>query len=196
MGIKNYISFLKWYFNYIGNERFDNASRRSTVKRKERLPLVILSYIVMICSLLCFFIIHNYYVLFLTLISFMLLHGCRFSFLGYFIAYIKFKNKDKSINDNAIFTYGVLDGGESELLSTVKKHFNFFVVGGNIFSVKILLTDKGKKQRKEYGNEKKILKITPSKIYLNNKVIFDNKLLDVSDLEIFLSELSQAYRIK
>jgi hypothetical protein len=118
----------------------------------------------------------------------MFLHGCQFSFLGYFFAYIKFKSKDKSINDNAIFTYGVLNGGDSELISMINKHFNYFVTGGNIFTIKISLISKGKKFRKETSHIKKILKITPNKIYLNRKVVFDNKLLDMSDLEKFLIE--------
>jgi hypothetical protein len=45
-----------------------------------------------------------------------------------------------------------------------------------------------KKFRKETSHIKKILKITPNKIYLNRKVVFDNKLLDMSDLEKFLIE--------
>ena len=188
MNSKNYTSFLKWYFNYIGNERFDNVSRRSTIKRKERLPLVIVSYIMMICLLLCFLILRNYYVLILLIIPIAFLHGCQFGFLYYFIAFIKFRNKDNSINDNSIFIYGVLDGGDSELLSIISKYFNYYVKSGNIFAVKISLIAKGKKRRKETSHIKKVLKITPNKIYLNRKLIFNNKLLDMSDLEKFLIE--------
>ena len=190
MSIKKYSDFLRWYFNYIGNERFDNVSRRNTIKRKERLYVIIVAYIVMICSLVCFLLIHSYYVLFLTLISIMYLHACQFSFLGYLFAYMKFKNKDKSINDDVIFTYGILDGGNSKLLSMIDKYFNFYVTGGNAFAVKISLMAKGKERRKETSHIKKVLKITPNKIYLNRKIIFDNKISDMLDLEKFLIEES------
>ena len=120
--------------------------------------------------------------------SIMWLLPCEFSFIYYFIAYLKSKNKDKSLNDNAIFTYGILNGGDSELISMISKYFNVYITGGNIFVVKFRLIAKGKNRRKETRNIKKILKITPNKIYLNRKIIFDKKLLDMSDLEKFLIE--------
>ena len=72
----------------------------------------------------------------------------------------------------------------------IDKYFNFYVTGGNAFAVKISLMAKGKVRRKETSHIKKVLKITPNKIYLNRKIIFDNKISDMSDLEKFLIEES------
>ena len=202
MNTKSYISFLKWFYKYTNDEfpeKITNYSFRRGMIRKERLPILIVSYILLIISCLFFVITivsaNCYYWLALggIISSIILLLRCEFSFIYYFIAYIKFKNKDKSINDNAIFTYGILNVGNSELLSIVNKYFNYYVKSGNIFAIKIRLIAKGKKRRKDTSNIKKILKITPNKIYLNRKVIFDNKLLDISDLEKFLSEESSKW---
>ena len=197
MNNKNYISFLKWFFKYTNEnfpEKITNYSFRRGMIRKERLPILIVSYISLIISCLFFVITivssNGYYWLAICgiIASIMWILRCEFSFIYYFIAYLKSKNKDKSLNDNAIFTYGILDGGASELTSMISKYFNVYIRGGNIFAIKFSLIAKGKKRRKETAHIKKILKITPNKIYLNRKVVFDNKLLDMSDFEKFLIE--------
>ena len=190
MSIKNYLIFLKLYFNHIGDLHFDNIPGRYKITRKMRMPFIILSYIMMISSFLCFFFghreIYRFSALVLIAISIVYLFACRFSFIYYFIAYIRFNNKYDSINDSVIFNHAVMDSGESELTKMVSKYFNFYVTSGNVFAVKISLIAKGKKRRKETNHIKRILKITPNKIYLNRKLIFDNKLLDMSDLEKIL----------
>ena len=197
MNSKSYINFLKWFFKYTNDnfpEKITNYSFRRGMIRKERLPILIVSYILLILSCLFFVITivsancYSWLALGGIISSIILLLRCEFSFIYYFIAYIKFKNKDKSINDNAIFTYGVLNGGDSELINMISKYFNVYITGGNIFEIKFSLIAKGKKRRKETRNIKKILKISPNKIYFNRKIIFDKKLLDMSDLEKFLIE--------
>ena len=187
-----YFGFVKWYYNYIGNELFDNTPGWRVIRRKDRLPTIIMAYIMMIFSLLLFsqapFKKALFYGFMLMLGSIMFLFGCNFSFLSYFIAYIRSNNKDKSINDYILFKYGVLNGGKSELLSMMSKYFNVYISGGNAFAVKITLLAKGRTLRKKTAHIKKVLKITPNKIYLNRNVIFDKKMLDMSDLERFLIE--------
>ena len=197
MNNNNYISFLKWFFKYTNDrfpEKITNYSFRRPMIRKERLPILIFSYILLISSFIFFVIaiFSNNSYCWLAIVgiisSIMWLLPCEFSFIYYFIAYLRSKHKDKSINDNVIFKYGILCGGESELLSMVSKHFNFYVTDGNIFAVKITLLAKGRTFRKKTGHIKKVLKITPNKIYFNRKIIFDKKLLDLADLEKFLIE--------
>ena len=192
MNIKDYFRFVKWYFNHIGNTMFDNVRRWRVTRRRERLPEVIMAYIMMILSLIFIFTspfkkaISYGHLLMIT--SIMFLYDSKFSFINYFIAYIKYKNKDKSINDSVIFQYGVLDGGESELFSMISKHFTPYVKIASPFSVKITLLAKGRTLRKKTSHIKKVLKITPNKVYFNRKIIFHKKLLDLADLEKFLIE--------
>lgn len=197
MNNNNYISFLKWFFMYTNDgfpEKITNYSFRRPMIRKERLPILIFSYILLILSFIfCVITVFSnngdcWLAILGIISSIMWLLQCEFSFTYYFIAYIKSKNKDKSINDSVIFQYGVLDGGESELFSMISNHFTPYVKMASPFSVKITLLAKGRTLRKKTSHIKKVLKITPNKVYFNRKIIFHKKLLDLADLEKFLIE--------
>ena len=192
MNIKGYFSFIKWYFNYVSNECFDNVKARYAIRRKERLPAVILAYIMMILSLLCFFIAPKelgiYIALVLMICSALFLLECRFSFIYYFISYIRFNNKDNSINDKALFEHCIKIDYPTDITKMISKYFKIYETKGNVFTLKFYLGAKSKKARKETNFATKILKITPNKIYFDSKIIFENKLSDISDLERFLSK--------
>ena len=192
MNIKDYFRFVKWYFNFVGNTRFDNVRRWRITKRRDRLPYVIISYIMIILSLIFMFIFPFKRVIIngcgMIIFSIMCLFDSHFGFILYFIAYILYKNKDKSINDNVICQCNLLFGGNPEFINMISKYFNPYMMRPSPFAVKFRLYAKGRTLRKKTSHIKKVLKITPNKIYLNHKIIIDKKLLDMSDLEKFLIE--------
>lgn len=58
MSKNNFWAFLKWYFKYTTKEFFDNSNSNtpSYVGNKERLPFIIISYLIFITSFVILFI--------------------------------------------------------------------------------------------------------------------------------------------
>ena len=191
------MSFLKWFFVFVGDQCFDNIPSRFTIRKKDRLPVVIVAYFIMILSLIFLFIGKNglnyYCALVLIISSALFLYGCRFSFLYYFIAYIRFYNKDSSINDKIIFEHCVIYSYPTDVTKTISKYFKIVEMKGSIFTLKFYLGARSKRRRKETNFKTIILKITPNKIYFDGKKIFENKLFDMSDLEKILIEEAKQF---
>ena len=92
MSKDNFLAFLKWYFKYTTKEFFDhsNSNRPSYVGKRERLPAIIISYLVFIGSFVILFIPINginYLSIFGFIISIGYLCLCRFSIIYYFCPY-------------------------------------------------------------------------------------------------------------
>ena len=132
----------------------------------------------------------HYLALALAICSPLLLYATSFSFSYYFVAYIKFKNRDNSFNDKAAFEHGVLYSYPTDITKMISRHFKIFKVKGNVFYLKFYL---GAKSKKKTSSETIILKITPRRICFDGKKIFDDKLNDMSELEKILSEKAENY---
>ena len=83
MSMKNYFRFVKWYFDYIGKECFGSVRAWRNIIKKDRLPTVIMAYILMILSLLLLFTApFNKYIFYgcmLMLSSIMFLYSNKFT---------------------------------------------------------------------------------------------------------------------
>ncbi len=190
MSKDNFLAFLKWYFKYTTKEFFDhsNSNRPSYVGNRERLPAIIISYLVFIGSFVILFIPINgikYLSVFGIIISIGFLFLCRFSIIYYLFIFFKFVRKNNSFNKKIIFEECILYKFNSKFRRLISNYYKIVDSKGNALVLKIYLQErnKGKKNKKE-----KILKIKPNKIIFDGKKIFDeifdeNQLLEFLDKE-------------
>ena len=171
----NFFVFLKWYFKYTTKEFFNhsNSNRPSYVGNRERLPAIIISYLVFIGSFVIFFIpINGIYWLsiFGIIISIGFLFLCRFSIIYYLFIFFKFVRKNNSFNKKIIFEECILYKLNSKLRRLISNYYKIVDSKGNALVLKIYLQErnKGKNYKKE-----KILKIKANKIIFDGKKIFD-----------------------
>ncbi len=204
---KTFLGFLKWHFVYISNLQFPNDSFKECAlnnvntipQRWERLPFIIISYIILLGSIV-FFIFNTQFYKYIVLIlgamsSIVFLLTFRFSFIYYIVLYKKYSNKDRSLNDKIIYESGILFDTSKDIRKIINKYFKLKYIGGNIFAVKFYLA---KRMLKVLDNKKKItildkkyivLKIKSNKIYFNKKLVATT-LSDISQLEDILIENS------
>lgn len=184
----NFLEFLKWYFKLTTNMFFVEPSecRRGTISKKERLPLIIISYLVFIGSWGILFLPMSGKVwLFglVVIIPILWLYVNKFSFLYYLLIYGKYKTLNRSLNDKAIVYEYIFLKSDKSVRSTISKYYKVVYTTGNIFCLKYRLVDRSSsKDSKNYF----ILKITPKKIILNHKVISEKSIMDITELDELL----------
>ena len=190
MFIKNFFKFAKYYYSLVGDLFYDNdPGGFRKIRRKDRLLVIIWAYLILVGSIISLFVdTSGFPILQIVAIiaSVVMQYFAGFSLIYYFIAYIKFNNKDNSINDRCICDYGITYTCSIGVGEIIKKYFYLRTTDGNIFQVRFHLQAKGERSRKATNFKGKTLKITPNKIYFDGKLIFDGKLLDMADLENFL----------
>lgn len=189
MSKDNFLAFLKWYFKYTTKEFFDhsNSNCPSYVGNRERLPAIIISYLVFIASFVILFIPINginYLSVFGIIISIGYLFLCRFSIIYYLFIFFKFVRKNNSFNKKIIFEECILYKINSKFRRLISNYYKIVDSKGNALVLKIYLQErnKGEKNKKE-----KILKIKPNKIIFDGKKIFD-EIFDEKQLLEFLDK--------
>ena len=151
--MKKFINFIKWYFKYT-NDKFyydSNVSSNFHIKRKERLPVVFISYLILIISLvLLFVLIHGFhwFSIFGIIISLGFLYLSRFSIIYYFILYKKYIIKDKSLNDRIIVEEFIMNDLCKDVRRIISDYYRIIDVKGNIFSLKYKLIKRKDKNKK------------------------------------------------
>ena len=203
MSIKGFLCFVKWYFDYIGQKRFDNSAPKiQTVieaKRNERLLFVIISYFLIMAALLLMLMIppHGYLLSFGLLIAAIgLLSLCRFGLIYYFFLYVRYHHKNTSINDDLIVYECILLDSTNEIRKLICKYFRVVEVKGNIFTLKFYLADKAKKRSDRVKLSRKdivTLKIKPNAVIFDKQKIHTGKLLNLSDFEKMLYEAQKTF---
>lgn len=124
----------------------------------------------------------------LLLVAIVLLAMCRFSLIYYYLSYVKYRNRNTSVNDMAIVEECLLLNPKNDIRNTISKYYRVIDVRGNIFILKYDLVEKTKKYKKLSNRDISVLKITPNKMVFKNKEVFSSKITDLSDLDHFLSE--------
>lgn len=203
MSVNAFLCFVKWYFDYIGNKCFDNSPPKiqtvAKVRRKERLPIVICAYLLMIASALLIVTLpsHRYLLSFGMMIAAIgLLFLCRFSLIYYLFLYVRYHNKNTSINDDLIVYECILLDTTNEIRKMISKYFRIVEVKGNIFSLKFTLADKSKKRSNRVKLSPKdivTLKFKPNAIFFDKQKIHAGKLLNLSDLDKMLYEAQRTF---
>lgn len=194
MDANNYFYFAKWYFDYLGKIRFDDAPAKihtaTKVRRKERLSIVIFAYLLMVASVLLALILPSGFLISiaLLLLAIVLLAMCRFSFLYYYLAYVKYRNRNASVNDRAIVEECILLNPKNDIRNTISKYYRLIDVRGNIFALKYDLVEKTKKYKRLSNKDISVLKITPNKMVFKKKEVFSSNITDLSELDRFLGE--------
>ncbi len=192
---KGFCGFIKYYFDYTNNKLYDNNKSNiiyRDIKRKERLFVVIVSYVLLIisCSSLFFSeMASNGYYLFSIIgiaVSGLMLLLCRFSFTYYLLIYRRFLLSNNSINNKVIVDECIYLQPNRDVRKVILDRYKIIDVKGSVFSVKYYIIDKAK-NNKNFKNKHFVLKITPTKIFINGKIIFSEKLLDLSDLADYIS---------
>ena len=183
-----FFEFVKWHFKLSTDMFFvePDERKRGTIGKNERLPLIIIAYLVFVCSCSLLFLQINGIVWLFALIMIIPVTSSfvtRFSILYYILLYAKYKTLSRSINDKAIVSEFVLYKTEKSVWSTISKYHKIAYTTGNIFCLKYVLRDRSdKKSSKKFY----ILKITPRKIILNHKVISTKKILEITELDELL----------
>lgn len=203
MNAKGFLRFVKWYFDYIGQKCFDNSAPmiQTVIKlrRRERFPFVIISYLLIIASLwlIVIFPLHGYLLPFsLMIVAIGLLFLCRFSLIYYFFLYVRYNNKNASINDDLIVYECILLDSTNEIRKIISNYFRVVEARGNIFTLKFDLADKTKKRSNRVKLSSKdivTLKFKPNAIFLDKKKIHAGKLINLSDLEEILYEVQKTF---
>lgn len=186
----NFWAFLKWYFKYTTKKFFDhsNSNRPSYVGNRERLPAIIISYLVFIGSFVILFIPINginYLSVFGIIISIGFLCLCRFSIIYYFILYKKYINKDKNLNDRIIVEEFIMYDLCKDVRRLISDYYRIVDVAGNIFCLKFKLRERKNKSAKIIT-----LKILPRKIYFD-KIKIAERISDISILAKILENLKK-----
>ena len=187
--------FLKYYFDYTSNKLYDNNKYNiiyRDVKRNERLFAVLVSYILLILSFSSLFfskITSNGYYWFSIIgiaIAVVILLLCRFSFIYYLLIYMRFLSSNNSINNQIIVDECIYLQPNRDVRKIILNRYKIIDVKGSIFSVKYHIINKAK-NNKDFKNKYIVLKITPTKVFINGKIIFSKKMLDLSELADHIS---------
>ncbi len=206
MSVNDFLCFVKWYFDYIGNKYFDNSPPKIhtvvKVRKKERLLIVIFAYLLMSASALLFLISPppGYLLsiaLLLTAIGFLSMG--RFSLIYYCLLYSKYSARNASVNDKIIFDECVLMESNNDIRKLISKYYRVVDVRGNIYALKFDLADKTKKRSNRVKLSSKdivTLKFNPNAIFLDKKKIYAGKLINLSDLEEILYEAQKIFTPK
>lgn len=185
----NFWAFLKWYFKYTTKEFFDNSNSNtpSYVGNKERLPFIIISYLIFITSFVILFIHIKgiyWFSIFGFIISIGFLFLCRFSTIYYLFIFFKIVRNNNLFNKKIIFEECILHKLNKKLRRSISNYYKIVDSKGNALVFKIYLQErnKGKNNKKE-----KILKIKSNKIIFNGKKIF-GEIFDENQLVEFLDK--------
>jgi len=203
MNVISYLHFVAWYFDYIGKLRFDNFSPMiqtvPNVRRNERLPVIIIAYMVIMVSIL-FAILHSSGFLLsiaMILVAIGILSLCRFSFFYYFFLYVRYYNRNTSINDGIITNECILLDPTNEIRKMIANHFRIVDEKGNAFALKLLLSDKRKRSKHKLSRKDIfVLTFKPNAILLDGKKLHAGKMVDLSDLERLLCDLEKTINSK
>lgn len=199
MNVKDYLHFVEWYFDYIGKLRFDNSSPMiqtvRNVRRNERLPVIIIAYMIIMASILLAILRSESFLLSIAMVivAMGMLTLCRFSFIYYFFLYVRYYNRNTSINDGIITYECILLDPTNEIRKMIARYFRIVDEKGNIFALKFLLSDKRKRNKRKLSKKDIfVLKIKPNAILLDNKELHAGKLHEMSDLEKLLCEVESS----
>ena len=199
MNVKSYLHFVEWYFDYIGKLRFDNSSPMIQtvlkVRRNERLPVIIIAYMIIMASILLAILRSASFLLSIAMmvVAMGILALCRFSFIYYFFLYVRYYNRNTSINDGIITYECILLDPTNEIRKMIASHFRIVDERGNVFALKLLLSDKRKRSKRKLSRKDIfVLTFKPNAILLDKKKLHTGKLLDLSDLERLLCDVQKA----
>lgn len=204
MRMNDFWSFVKWYFDYIGEKCFDDSPPviHTVIKvtKKERLSIIIIAYLLMLISLLLLLTSPSYLLSIAMMIATIsLLYSCQFSVIYYFLIYVRYKNRDISINDRIIVDECILFDPTSDIRKIISRYFRIVDVRGSIWTLTFLLARKTQKLNKRIKLSPKdivTLKFRPNAILFDNRKIYTGKLFDSSDLAHILCEVHTAYNTK
>ena len=198
MNVKDYLHFVEWYFDYIGNVCFDNSSPMIQtvikVRRNERLPVIIIAYMTIMASILLAILRSASFLLSIAMmiVAMGVLLLCRFSFIYYFFLYVRYHNKNTSINDGIITYECILLDPTNEIRKMIARHFRIVDVRGNVFSLNFLLSDKIKRSKRKISRKDIfVLTFKTNAILLDKKKLHTGKLHDLSDLERLLCDVQK-----
>ena len=198
MNVKGYLHFVEWYFDYIGKLRFDNSSPMIQtvlkVRRNERLPVIIIAYMIIMASILLAILRSASFLLSIAMmiVSMGVLALCRFSFIYYFFLYVRYYKRNISINDGIITYECILLDPTNEIRKMIASHFRIVDERGNAFALKLLLTDKRKRSKRKLSRKDIfLLTFKPNAILLDKKKLYAGKLLDPSDFERLLCDIEK-----
>lgn len=191
--MKDYLFFVKWYFKLSTNKLFPRTGSRYLLGQKERLPLVVLGYVLLLINIVValFHVDQGFWkYLFIGILELSsLLFVCRFSFIYYFFLYSRFVHRVDSVNDRILVDEIVLLEPSEDVRRMISKNYRIIEVRGSIYAVKYYIVEKTKRYKKLSNRDLIILKITPKKILLNKKEVFSHKITDMSALEDCLQEM-------
>lgn len=196
MNVKDFFRFVMWYFDYIGQKCFDNSAPMIQtvikVRQNERLPFVVIAYLLMMVSLLLAILHPARFLLSIAImiVAIGLLSLCRFSLIYYFFLYVRYCNENTSINDRLIVYECILLDPTNEIRKMIASHFRIVDVRGNIFALKFLLSDKRKRNKRKLSkNDMFIIEFKPNAVLLDKKEVYVGKLHDLVDLEKLMCKI-------
>ena len=194
---KDFCGFIKFYFNYTSNKLYDNDApiiNHRYIKRSERLFTVLLSYILLTLS--CLSLLFNiftsngyYWVSMMGIaISVVLLIVCRFSFIYYLLIYLRVLASNNSINSQIIADECIYLRLHKDVRKIILTRYKIIDVRGGVFSVRYYLIDRSK-AKKNIKTECVVLKISPTKVFLNGRTVLSEKMQDLSGLANHISNV-------
>ena len=146
--MRNYtfLEFIKWYFNFTTDKFFVQPSecRRGNISKRERLPLIIIAYLVLVGSWGILFLPMSgkmWLFALVVIVPILFLYVNQFSLLYYLLLYGKYKTLNRSLNDKAIVYEFIFHKSEKSVRSTISKHYKVVYTTGNIFCLKYRLVD-------------------------------------------------------
>lgn len=132
----------------------------------------------------------------ITIVAIGLLSLCRFSWIYYFLLYVRYSNKNASVNDNAIVNECILLNPTNEIRKLISQYFRIVDVKGNIFALKFFLSDKRKPNKRKLSRKDIfVLTFKPNAILLDKKLNV-GKLHELSDLKRLLCEVQKTITTK
>lgn len=198
MSIMGFFRFVMWYFDYIGQKRFDNSAPMIQtvihVRRNERLPFIIIAYMIILASILLAILRSASFLLSIAMmiVAMGMLSLCRFSFIYYFLLYVRYHNRNTSINDGIITYECILLDPTNEIRKMIARYFRIVDERGNVFALKLLLSDKRKRSKRKLSRKDIfVLTFKPNAILLDKKKLYAGKLLDPSDFERLLCDIEK-----
>ena len=201
--MNHYLCFFKWYYEYFGNAVFDNSLPKNStaikIRRKERLPVIVLAYLFLLASVVLFLLLPPPGVLLsagLLISAIVLLCMCRFGLFYYYLVYRRYRNRDHSVNDCAITEECILLNSKNVIRKTIEKHYRIIDIRGNIFAMQYHLVERSKKNKRLSNQDILVLTITPTKMLFQRKEVFSSPVADLSVLDDFLRETQKNNAVK
>lgn len=211
LGVKKdcFLEFVYWYFKLTSKEEFNKPRKawetnntqenegilrkRAPLSGKERLFVIILSYLILAAAIvLQFFSIPYAYAYLIVGILFAVeIQGlcCRFSLIYYAIIYPVYANRNRSLNDNVIFYQKMLGKTHEPVHKTIAKYYKVFRGKITYRYAEFHLVDKTKKNPPNNAKVYMSLRFTTKAVFFNGEKVFDGRMTDISQLEECLENI-------